>query len=122
MLFLQRFAPAARLTEHVGEPIAVRQIAAQILQHARSARRAPGRSRSAFVATMSCQMSGGLEASRVVSARPRPGERQPVRPDGVADHLHQRARGELRQVAEKREQPVVRRRRSASAARRPERG
>ena len=62
---------------------------------------------SALVAAMSRQISGGLEASRVVSARPRPASASPSCADRVADHLHQRARGQLRQMAEERQQPIV---------------
>ena len=60
---------------------------------------------------MSFQISAGLEASRVVSTRPRPGEAEAVLADRLADDLHQRAGRQLRQMAEEREQPIVRRRR-----------
>ena len=74
---------------------------------------------SALVAAMSFQMSAGLEASRVVSASPRPASARPSCPDRVADHLHQRARGQLRQMAEEREQPIVRVAHRGCAARAP---
>ena len=57
---------------------------------------------------MSFQMSAGLDASRVVSANPRPESAEPFVADRVADHLHERAGGQLRKVAEKRQQPIVR--------------
>ena len=95
-----------RRFEDVGEAIAVRQVAPEILKHAISASSA-GPISSALVAAMSRQMSAGLDASRVVSASR--GRRARARlADGVADDLHQRARGELRQMAEKREQAIVR--------------
>ena len=61
---------------------------------------------SALVAQMSSQMAEGLDASRVVSARPGPARsmRSPTARPTVS---HQRARGQLRQVTQVREQLVV---------------
>ncbi len=62
---------------------------------------------SALVAAMSRQMSARArrQPRRVGKAASR--ERQPLEPDGVAHHLHERARGQLRQMAEEREEPIV---------------
>ena len=74
---------------------------------------------------MSFQMSAGLDASRVVSTSPRPASARPFVADRVADDLHQRAGGQLRQMAEERQQPIVRvdadRRAGLGAERRDER-
>ena len=56
---------------------------------------------------MSRHGDAGLDASRVVSRRPRPASASPFGARVIADDVHQRADGELRQMAEVREQPIV---------------
>ena len=70
-------ASAGRV-EHLGQAIAVGQIASQILQQRDSVSSAAPIS-SALVAAMSFQISGGLDARRVVSTRPRPASESPRR-------------------------------------------
>ena len=104
-------APAGGVGEHLGEPVAVRQIAPQILKQRdqRIERRAD------LVGVGGGDVPPDVRRARRQPRRvgePAAGERQPVLPDRVADDLHQRARGQLRQMAEEREQPIVRLRRS----------
>ena len=56
---------------------------------------------------MSCQMSGGLVASRVVSQQPGAGQLEPGVAGQLADHVHQRAGGQLRQVADGADEAIV---------------
>ena len=62
---------------------------------------------SALVAQSSFQMSAGLDARRVVSCRPRPLSLEAFVACGFADDVHQRADGELREVADEGEQAIV---------------
>ena len=62
---------------------------------------------SGLVRTMSCQMEAGLEASRVVSRSPRPAQARPSAPAWPTDDVHQRADGQLREVADVRQNAVV---------------
>ena len=64
-------------------------------------------SASTLVAVTSRQVPAGLDASRVVSRRPVPGETQALCSRALAHHLHQSADGELRQMTDVRHQPIV---------------
>ena len=65
-------------------------------------------SSSALVAAMSFQISAGSTPAASCRRVRGPASARPSGPTRVADDLHQRARGELRQMTEKREQPIVR--------------
>ena len=62
---------------------------------------------SALVAQTSFQMSAGLDARRVVSCRPRPLRLEALVARRLSDDVHQRADGELREVADEGEQAIV---------------
>ena len=79
----------------------------QLLRARRSDRRWRLPMLSALVSTMSRHGDAGLDASRVVSRRPRPASARPFGAGVAADDVHQRADGELGKMAEVREQPVV---------------
>ena len=83
----------------------------------RSARRAPAAMLSALVAAMSRQMSAGLDASRVVSRRPRPASASPSAPACSPTTCISALTVELRQMAEVGEEPIVHLRRHDAAPR-----
>ena len=85
-------------------------------------RSSAGSTSSALVVQMSLQIGAGLAATRVVSASPDPDSRRPALPYRLADDVHQRAGGQLREMARVGEDVIVHHRIDHRPVSRPARG
>src|SRR2546426_5253176 len=105
-LLFQGGPPSRRGRKDLCEPIALRQVAAQILKH----RDQRVERRSQLVGVGGGDVAPDLGRARRQSRRvrePTARKREPALAHGVADHVHQRTRRQLGKMAEKRQHAVV---------------